>query len=627
MSRALRITFLGAVGCLLMAALSVTAEVDWVNIGTQIRSGLEETGMVPDNWDVDSAPCICNASTCTSQWEGIECPQDPNYEGVYGLSLQNLPAGGLPETWPDAMPLLRSLDLRNSKCTGSLPDSWSDFQSLTFLDLSQNALDGSLPASWSTMSSLITLNVASNSLQGSLQESWSAIQNLASLNLENNHLTGTIPTAWSQLSKLSSLMLSNNPGVCGDQPAWIKDGSFNTSATNIGQTCWQQVLIGIRDKYWLGNADNFETWDLSTSPCDASQPWEGVSCDVNGLISILEVSIDNAKVVPDELSVLTSLTVLSMNTNVIQGTLPKAYSTLTKLVSLSFNENQLKGTLPAEWSTLTALSFLDVSANNLTGTIPASWTTLQQLETLTMFGNGFSGSLPPVLSSTLTDFSVRNNRFSGSLPSSWSSLTQLTSLELHINSLTGPLPPSWSTLQALYSLYLGNNALSGTVPPGWTAMTSLRTLRLINNPRLCGDLPNSSKWIVVPMGEAPSANFKSTEVNIDGSRLDDVCALPAPGRAELGGGAIAGVVIGVLVVLAVIGWAAWVLYIRHRPNVPPLQRKFSEMEPYRDLSQHFPPDSDAGRGVGHGLTIINRAGPAKNGPTHGYATDMELHNF
>jgi hypothetical protein len=139
---------------------------------------------------------------------------------------------------------------------------------------------------------------------------------------------------------------------------------------------------------------------------------------------------------PDSLSALEECTFLSLNWNLIFGSLPSRLENLCKLVHLDLSCNALGGTLDQDsFMQLTNLTTLNLSFNNFEGSIPDVFQRVNKLTTLNLAGNCLTGELPPSLSC----------------------LTELQELKLYSNQLTGVIPSTMSNLQNLVRVNLSQN--------------------------------------------------------------------------------------------------------------------------------------------------------------------------
>lgn len=98
--------------------------------------------------------------------------------------------------------------------------------------------------------------------------------------------------------------------------------------------------------------------------------------------------------IPTEIGTdLSALTDLSVNNNILQGTLPSELALLSALNYLRLDSNILEGTLPTGLAQ-TALTYFSVNSNSLQGTLP---TELAQLTTLITLYDSRPPACPPVL--------------------------------------------------------------------------------------------------------------------------------------------------------------------------------------------------------------------------------------
>uniref|UniRef100_A0A7N0T7D3 Protein kinase domain-containing protein n=1 Tax=Kalanchoe fedtschenkoi TaxID=63787 RepID=A0A7N0T7D3_KALFE len=188
-------------------------------------------------------------------------------------------------------------------------------------------------------------------------------------------------------------------------------------------------------------------WNLSSNICDS---WVGVGCSRNGkrVISLRLPGIGLYGPIPaNTLGKLDALTVLSLRSNFLSGTIPPDVVSLPAINFIYFQNNKFSGSIPTTLSQ--ALNVLDLSFNSLTGSIPAT---------------------------------VQN-------------LTQLIMLSLQNNFLGGPIPAL--NLPRLRLLNLSYNQLNGSIPP---PLQKFPASSFIGNPRLCGSPLNNCS----PVTPAPS---------------------------------------------------------------------------------------------------------------------------
>jgi len=179
---------------------------------------------------------------------------------------------------------------------------------------------------------------------------------------------------------------------------------------------------------WLENQNECEWFRVQCS----SESFEG-GLGLQNVLSELDFSPDESTGInlhgriPDDIALLTSLTVLDLQNNVITGTFPDTIGGVYRLMVLDFRNNELSGTIPTSIGGLTSLKSFRVDENKLTGTLPeqiGQWTNLTDF---LVDNNNLRGSLPVSIGNweSLTVFKVDNNAFGGELPASignWTSL-------------------------------------------------------------------------------------------------------------------------------------------------------------------------------------------------------------
>jgi Leucine-rich repeat (LRR) protein len=196
--------------------------------------------------------------------------------------------------------------------------------------------------------------------------------------------------------------------------------------------------------------------------------------------------------IPSSLGDLTSLQYLYLDTNQFSGTIPSSLGYLSSLKRLYLNTNDLSGTIPPSLGKLSALQKLFLNTNQLSGTIPSSFGNLSSLQVLELNSNHLSGSIPSSLGklSVLQRLNLNTNQLSGSIPSSLGNLPALQIMYLFTNQFSGTIPSSLGNLSVLQELFLNINQLSGTIP---SSLGNLRALHFmyLNSNQLSGTIPSS----------------------------------------------------------------------------------------------------------------------------------------
>ncbi|KAK9795897.1 hypothetical protein WJX73_001704 [Symbiochloris irregularis] len=257
-----------------------------------------------------------------------------------------------------------------------------------------------------------------------------------------------------------------------------------------------------------------------------------------------------------------------------------------QLRSLNLTATQLSGQIPAVWAnTWPKLTDLQIASTLLSGSLPNSWAkpgSFPSLQILNLTSNPqLGGQLPAFGSgsaSRLQQILLSGCAFSGGLVGSWAALPALRQLDVQANRLTGHLPLAWgvesnneSAMPSLSYLQLSDNSrLGGTLPNEWGSDGSMSQLRQmsISQSHLSGTLPNWKQD-----GRMPSlqqlqvgntglcGSVPSNVVVTNGSQqVSDLGSCPS--SFKLSKAAIAGIVVGVVVALALVSGALLMLWRR-----------------------------------------------------------------
>ncbi|XP_054804701.1 probable LRR receptor-like serine/threonine-protein kinase At5g63710 isoform X2 [Prosopis cineraria] len=146
-------------------------------------------------------------SACVS-WSHVTCRNGH----VIGLSLASYGLSGAISPSITRLKYLTSLELKNNKFSGPLPDYIANLTQIQYLNLGDNHFSGSIPASWGKLRNLRNLILRGNDLSGPVPDTLANISGLAELDLSSNVLTGDIPM---QLFSVPSFNFSNTPLHCG----------------------------------------------------------------------------------------------------------------------------------------------------------------------------------------------------------------------------------------------------------------------------------------------------------------------------------------------------------------------------------------------------------------------------
>lgn len=205
-----------------------------------------------------------------------------------------------------------------------------------------------------------------------------------------------------------------------------------------------------------------------------------------------------------ELSFLTDLSLLHLNSNRFTGIVPSSFSEFEFLTELDLSNNKFSGPFPTTALYIPNLLYLDLRFNSFSGPIPEDLFNTK-LDAIFLNNNQFYGEIPENLgNSPASVINLANNRFTGSIPFSLSYMgikeilllnnqltgcipdgvglwTDLQVLDVSSNTLTGHLPCSLSCLSEIEVLNFGNNKFSGTLPDLVCSLSTLLNLTLSAN--------------------------------------------------------------------------------------------------------------------------------------------------
>ncbi|KAA8538576.1 hypothetical protein F0562_028230 [Nyssa sinensis] len=411
------------------------------------------------------------------------------------------------------LPNLEELDLSYNRLSGTLPNEIGDIN-LERLSIHESSLTGLIPFKIFNISTIRMIDLHSNQLSGHLpicMGCW--LPNLEELYLGSNKLTGTIPSSISNASKLTIVeMVSNSftgfiPNTLGNlrllrrlllaENNLTRDSStqelrFFSSLTNCRQLEMFELSLN-----QLNGILPISVGNLSTS----LQQFIAFGCGIKGKIpsgignlsSLQVISLDSNQLtgfIPTTLERLQQLDRLYLEHNRLEGYIPNNLCQIRKLGDLYLSDNQLYGPIPACLGDLNSLRHIYLESNKLTSTIPSTLWGLKDLLGLNLSSNFLSGHLPLEVGNlkVITEIDLSWNQFSGDIPSTIAGAQSLVSLSFAHNSLQGSIPESLHNLISLEFLDLSNNNLSGMIPKSLAALRYLQYFNVSFN-RLHGEIP------------------------------------------------------------------------------------------------------------------------------------------
>jgi len=151
-------------------------------------------------------------------------------------------------------------------------------------------------------------------------------------------------------------------------------------------------------------------------------------------------------------------------------------------ISLNIDENGLTGPIPAEISRLTSLTSLALDSNSISSPIPLI-SSLTSLEVIDLDNNELTGKIPDWIFglSLLRVLDLNHNSLTGTLSDSLGGASNLSFVQLHENDFTGVIPNSFGDLELLETLTLHGNGIVGTVPASVCELLDKKLYRLTSD--------------------------------------------------------------------------------------------------------------------------------------------------
>lgn len=446
---------------------------------------------------------------------------------------------------------------------------------------------------------------------------------LQALYLANNNMTGRfeeLSLNTSALPDLEELVLSGNSGIAGV-----------LSSTESAGVC--SMTKRLRR---LEVADAGVGGSVPSCLFDTNSTLVGIQLSSNQLTGSLPVFG------------VTNLQRLQLKQNTIAGAVPVSLAAHTKLQLLDLSENRLEGDIPDGWQPSRDLRLLSLASNQLTGPVPlslAGHATLQELDLSNNLLDAWIAQPARTAGSGLTHISVAMNNLTGTFPGAVLAYPSLVYLNMSMASLQGELPEvREGELQGLHFLDLSQNSLTGSIPDSWASMgvfTKPPSQAVLNQFNLSlnslgGNIPDwlALSNLTVPVAVSLRGNsflndcdpeFANTGVDCTGGSPSPA-PLPVPpspgqspppapppppghsGTSGLSGGAIAGIVISVLVACAIVaGLVVYIRSVRHSRTSPNIwdDDDFTRPPPDLELSGQAFQQPQQPQAYGRGMNGMN----------------------
>ncbi|WMV34930.1 hypothetical protein MTR67_028315, partial [Solanum verrucosum] len=372
---------------------------------------------------------------------------------------------------------------------------------------------------------------------------------------------------------------------------WIILTSSFTVNVVLSKTDSQQVSA-LNDMYqYLKPHSKLDGWKSDGgNPCDDS--WKGIKCsgsdvteiDLSGLgltgslgfqldklekVTYFDVSKNNLKDnIPYQLPPRTKH--LDLSGNQFGGTVPYSISQMTELKSMNLNHNKLSGSLSDLFGKLTKLTEMDLSYNSISGSLPQGLKSLSSLSKLHIQNNQFTGSINVLADLELDDLSdatlsaslflklalISHFKVNEKVPDSGQERKQVLFLMKTVTSSTIS-----QCIQQNAGRNVANNQFNGWIPD---ELKDIKNLETGGNSWSTGSAPPP------PPGQKAKPHTRKSDKE--------------SGKSGLGIGAIAGILLGVLLLLGVI-----IALLSRRKRSSPSSHfleedKFSQRQPFTPLA-------------------------------------------
>ncbi|KAJ0560095.1 putative non-specific serine/threonine protein kinase [Helianthus annuus] len=341
-------------------------------------------------------------------------PSLSNSQTISFLNLRNNSLDGPIDFNCLKMVNLASLDLSNNNFSGTIPDNLASCRELKALNFSSNKLmTGPIPESFKNFESLSYLSLASCSFSN-LSSTLEVLQhspNLTILVLTMNFYGEQLPSDSNLQFKTLKALVISNCGLTGSLPSWLN----SLTQLQLLDLSSNHLTGSIPAKF--GDFLSLFYLDLSNNSFSGEIPK-----NLTELQSLISLEDDLA---PDLMNYnsrnLIWLTLqdyhirmfpqlLDLSSNVLTGPIWPEFGNLKKLVVLDLKHNNLSGSIPDSLSALRNLQTLDLSYNSLTGTIPSSFMVLLMLSKFSVAYNNLTGVIPSGSQlSTFADASFEGN--------------------------------------------------------------------------------------------------------------------------------------------------------------------------------------------------------------------------
>ncbi|KAH7437087.1 hypothetical protein KP509_05G055600 [Ceratopteris richardii] len=317
---------------------------------------------------------------CGLGWTGVFCNTVNGTDHVIELRLFDMNLTGTIDPALGNLTQLHTLDFMWNNITGPIPPEIGNLNNLFLLLFTGNKLTGQLPPEIGNLSALNRIQVDQNNLSGPIPSTFQFLKNVQHVRLNNNSFNGSIPPELGGLGKIIHLLLDNNE-FSGDLPPELS----NISSLLILQVDNNHLSGSIPSSY--SQLEGLRK--LSLRNCNLT----GAIPDLSAMSNLTYLDLSGNRLsgqLPSDISPL--MTVIELSHNELDGDIPDVFYKLGDLQLLSLRNNFLNGSFNAsilqhnEFLDASSALVLDIQENNITAFQPGALLNLPNV-TLRLFGN------------------------------------------------------------------------------------------------------------------------------------------------------------------------------------------------------------------------------------------------
>ncbi|XP_057804352.1 probable LRR receptor-like serine/threonine-protein kinase At1g06840 [Salvia miltiorrhiza] len=293
---------------------------------------------------------------CASKWTGVICIENET-DGYYHVEELRLLRRNLTGTLAPELGLLthmKILDFLWNNITGSIPKEIGKITALVHLLLSGNQISGPLPDELGFLPNLNKFQLDLNMISGPIPKTFANLTSVQHFHMNNNQFSGQIPPEIGTLPLLKHVLLDNNR-LSGYLPPEL---ALMPNLTILQLDNNNFAGTEIPDSY----KNITKLVKLSLRNCSL----QGTIPDFSSLRRLLYLDLSEnqltGKIMTNRLS--QNITTIILSHNELNGSIPSNFSGLPRLQILSLNNNLLSGSVPSDiWENVTFTSKSKLNVN------------------------------------------------------------------------------------------------------------------------------------------------------------------------------------------------------------------------------------------------------------------------